>query len=119
MPLYDYGCTKCDNVLEVFHKMADTWDHDCAWCGATLTKHMSDGYVRRSDAVWIEECANGAMNDLTRVREGKEENITTREQARAKISHDYREPYPRARNDSEVAANKRVGLLRTRYLERY
>jgi hypothetical protein len=59
------------------------------------------------------------MNDLTEVRRGRQEKITTREQARAKIRHDYREPYPRATTEREKAANKRVGLLRTRYLERY
>ena len=119
MPVYDYGCTKCDFVEEKFHKMAESPLYQCPHCEVLMQKHMSDGFVKRPDAVWIEECANGAMNDLVRVREGKEENITTREQARAKISHDYREPYPRATTDREVAANKRVGLLRTRYLERY
>lgn len=119
MPTYDYGCAECDNVLEVFHKMADTWDHDCAWCGGKMTKHMSDGFVKRPDSPWIDECANGAMNDLTEVRRGRQERITTREQARAHIKRDYANPYPRPRNDSEVAANKRLTTLRTRYLERY
>lgn len=119
MPLYDYGCRKCDYVTEVVHKMAETYEESCPECGADMYKHMSDGFVKRQDAKWIEECANGAMNDLTRVREGKEENITTREQARKQIKQLYADPYPRPKNDSEMAANKRVGLLRTRYLERY
>lgn len=84
-----------------------------------MTKHMSDGFVKRPDSPWIDECANGAMNDLTEVRRGRQERITTREQARAHIKRDYANPYPRPRNDSEVAANKRLTTLRTRYLERY
>jgi putative FmdB family regulatory protein len=119
MPLYDYGCKECDNVIEVFHKMNETYASVCIECRTPMQKLLSDGFVKRADSPWIEECANGAMNDLQRVREGKEELITTREQARAKISHEYRDPYPRPRNDSEVAANKRVGTLRQRYLERY
>jgi putative FmdB family regulatory protein len=119
MPVYDYGCKECDNVVEVFHKMNERYACVCIDCKTPMQKLLSDGFVKRSDSPWIDECANGAMNDLTRVREGKEERITTREQARAKISHEYREPYPRPRNDSEVASNKRVGALRTRYLERY
>jgi hypothetical protein len=59
------------------------------------------------------------MNDLAEVRRGRQERITTREQARAKIRHDYRDPHPRPQNDNQVAANKRVGTLRQRYLERY
>jgi hypothetical protein len=59
------------------------------------------------------------MNDLSEVVRGRQERITTREQARAKISYDYRDPYPTPSGDKEVAANKRVGALRQRYLERY
>jgi hypothetical protein len=106
-------------VVEKFHKMAESPKFYCPDCLTPLEKNMSDGFVKRSDARWIEECANGAMNDLTEVQRGRQEMIATREQARAKIRHEYRDPYPRPSTDSEVAANKRVGLLRTRYLERY
>ena len=119
MPVYDYGCRECDNVVEVYHLMAEVCRAMCILCKTPMQKNMSDGFVKRPDSPWIEEFANGAMNDLTRVREGKEENITTREQARAKIKHEYRDPYPRPKHKHEEAANKRVGLLRTRYLERY
>ena len=117
--MYDYCCKECDNVIEVFHKMNERYRSMCIECKAPMQKLLSDGFVKRPDAVWIEQCANGAMNDLTRVREGKEENITTREQARAKINHMYRDPYPRPKNKREEAANSRVGSLRQRYLERY
>lgn len=119
MPVYEYGCRECEAVVEAFHGMNEQFRLVCIQCKVPMQKNMSDGFVKRSDARWIDECANGAMNDLTRVREGKEERITTREQARAKIKHEYRDPYPRPRNDGEVAANKRVGALRQRYLERY
>ena len=119
MPLYDYGCKECDNVIEVFHKMDERYASVCINCKTPMQKLLSDGFVKRSDSPWIDECANGAMNDLTRVRQGKEERITTREQARGQIKRLYKEPYPRPRNNDEVAANKRVGTLRKRYLERY
>jgi putative FmdB family regulatory protein len=119
MPVYDYGCKECDNVIEVFHKMAEQYRSMCIECKSPMQKLLSDGFVKRQDSPWIDECANGAMNDLTEVRRGRQPRIRTREQARAKIKHDYREPYPRPGSDSEVAANKRVGTLRQRYLERY
>jgi hypothetical protein len=107
-------------MMEVFHKMAESWDASCTICSVgRFKKQLSDGLVKRSDSPWINECANGAMNDLGEVVRGRQERITTREQARAKIRHDYRDPYPRACNDNQVAANKRVGALRQRYLERY
>ncbi len=119
MPRYDYGCTECDNIMEVFHLMAEQIRCMCILCRVPMQKLLNTGAPKRLDAKGIDDCANGAMNDLTRVREGKEERITTRGQARAQINRLYKEPYPKARNDKEVAANKRVGLLRTRYLERY
>ncbi len=119
MPLYDYGCKECDNVVEVFHKMNERYACVCVDCKTPMTKLLTTGAPRLPDPTWIDECANGIMNDLEQVQRGKQPRITTREQARAKISRDYREPYPRPRNDKEVAANKRVGTLRQRYLERY
>jgi putative FmdB family regulatory protein len=119
MPLYDYGCKECDNVIEVFHKIDEPYRSMCIECKTPMQKLLTTGAPKLPDAPWIEECANGAMNDLTEVRRGRQEKITTREQARAKIRHDYREPYPRPTTEREKAANKRVGLLRTRYLERY
>ncbi len=119
MALYDYGCKECDNVMEVAHPMEERIRCMCIFCRVPMNKLLNTGAPKLPDPKWIDECANGAMNDLQRVREGKEERITTREQARAKISHDYRDPYRRPRNSDEVAANKRVGALRQRYLERY
>lgn len=120
MPLYDYACNHCHTNMEVFHKMAETWDASCTRCKVgRFEKQLSDGFVKRPDAPWIDECANGIMNDLERVHLGKEERITTREQARGQIKALYKEPYPRPKNGREEAANKRVGLLRQRYLERY
>jgi putative FmdB family regulatory protein len=119
MPLYDYGCKECNAVVEVFHKMDEPYRSMCMNCRLPMQKLLTTGAPKLPDPTWIDECANGAMNDLSEVRRGRQERITTREQARAKIRHDYRDPYPRAGNDGEVAANKRVGTLRTRYLERY
>ena len=119
MPVYDYGCKNCDFVEEKYHKMTESPAYKCPHCESVMTKHMSDGFVKRPDAPWIEECANGVMNDLGEVQRGRQENITTREQARAHIRRDYADPYPRPKNKVEEAANKRLTLLRTRYLERY
>lgn len=118
MPLYDYGCNECDNVIEVFHKMDEKIRTMCMVCKVPMQKLLNTGAPRVSDAGWI-KCVNGYMNDLEHVRTGRSPEITTREQARAQIKRLYADPYPRPRNDSEVAANKRVGTLRQRYTERF
>lgn len=119
MALYDYACKDCDNVMEVVHPMAEQIRCMCIFCRVPMNKLLNTGAPKLPDAPWIDECANGAMNDLAEVQRGTQERITTRKQARAKIRHDYRDPYRRPKNDDQVAANKRVGALRQRYLERY
>jgi putative FmdB family regulatory protein len=106
MPLYDYGCTKCDKVIEVFHKMYEEWKYSCSWCGASMRKMLTTGAVKRPDASWIKD-VNGAVNDLTEVHRGRQEHITTREQARSAINRAYSDPHPR------------VQALKKRYLERF
>ena len=119
MALYDYGCKNCDHEEEKAHKMAEAPLYQCPRCDHLMVKLLTTGAPKLPDSPWIEECANGAMNDLSEVRKGRQPKITTREQARAHIRRDYANPYPRPKNDSEVAANKRLTSLRTRYLERY
>lgn len=106
MPLYDYGCKSCDNVIEVFHKMAERVRMVCTNCREPMQKLMSDGFVKRPDANWIKDI-NGAINDLGEAQRGKQEYIETREQARKHINRVYSDPHPR------------VQALRQRYLERF
>jgi putative FmdB family regulatory protein len=106
MPLYDYDCTLCEETIEVFHKMAEEPKYFCARCKNQMTKAMTTGAVKRQDATWITQI-NGTINDLGEVHAGRQENITTREQARSAINKTYSDPHPR------------VQELRKRYLERY
>jgi putative FmdB family regulatory protein len=106
MPLYDYGCTECDNVMEVFHKMDDIVRHVCIDCKVPMQKLLTTGMVKRPDATWVADI-NGTINDLGEAQSGRQEYITTREQARDHIKKVYSDPHPN------------VQKLKTRYLERY
>jgi putative FmdB family regulatory protein len=120
MALYDYRCDDCEIEQEVTHRMDEEPHIECTTCKGGMRKIISGGAgcYKRSDAPWI-KCVNGFMNDLEHVQQGRVEEITTREQARAQIKRLYADPYPRPRNSNEEAANKRVGLLRQRYTERF
>jgi putative FmdB family regulatory protein len=106
MPLYDYDCIKCDFTTEKYHKIAEEPLFYCPDCLYTLRKAMTTGAVRRPDASWVKDI-NGTINDLADAQSGKQEYITTREQARAAINKTYSDPHPN------------VQKLRQRYLERY
>jgi putative FmdB family regulatory protein len=38
MPLYDYQCSKCQNVVEVRHGFNDSYAEPCAACGGELKR---------------------------------------------------------------------------------
>ena len=106
MPLYDYACQKCDHMVEKYHKMAEEPLFHCPDCLIPLVKAMTTGAIKRPDAPWITQI-NGTINDLGEVHAGRQEHITTREQARSAINKTYSDPHPN------------VQALRKRYLERY
>jgi putative FmdB family regulatory protein len=43
MPTYDYKCTKCGHVFEVFHKMTDKALDKCPKCKGKVKKLISSG----------------------------------------------------------------------------
>lgn len=38
MPLYDYQCSKCENVVEVRHGFNDTYAEACPACGGEMKR---------------------------------------------------------------------------------
>jgi len=41
MPNYDYVCSKCRKVFNVFHKMSETPSVKCPKCGSSASKQLS------------------------------------------------------------------------------
>lgn len=106
MALYDYACDDCERTQEVYHPMAYEGEILCEACKQPARKLLTTGQVKRPDAAWIKDI-NGAVNDLGEARKGKQEYITTREQARKHIKQAYHDPHPS------------VQALKKRYLERF
>ncbi|HAV92213.1 TPA: FmdB family transcriptional regulator [candidate division WOR-3 bacterium] len=42
MPNYDYVCSKCKTVFNVFHKMSETPNVKCPKCKAKASKQLSE-----------------------------------------------------------------------------
>jgi hypothetical protein len=81
-------------------------DIGCEVCYNPMRRMLTTGMVKRPDASWVADI-NGTINDLGEAQKGKQEYITTREQARKHIKHAYRDPHPK------------VQELKKRYLERF
>lgn len=45
MPLYDYQCSECQNVVEVRHGFNDAYTEPCAACGGALKRVISPAPV--------------------------------------------------------------------------
>ena len=43
MPTYEYKCTKCEEIFEIFQKMTDIPLNECPVCGGELQKVISGG----------------------------------------------------------------------------
>lgn len=55
MPIYEYICTKCENVHEALQKMSDDPLQDCPACGKpALKKKISAAGFRLSGSGWYE-----------------------------------------------------------------
>ncbi|MDO8461231.1 MAG: zinc ribbon domain-containing protein [Deltaproteobacteria bacterium] len=61
MPIYEYKCSKCSQVFEIFHKITEKKAQKCARCGSRLERLISqtsfalkgegwykDGYTKKS-----------------------------------------------------------------------
>jgi putative FmdB family regulatory protein len=106
MPLYDYECTNCKTEIELHTRIEEI--PRCEVCMEQMRRLISMGHgaYKRSDAPWIRS-VNGYLNDKEFAQRGKQEYISTREQARAQIEREYSDPHPR------------VQELKREYLDRF
>lgn len=52
MPLYEYRCRKCGNVLEKIQKFSDSPLVKCAECGGKLEKLISSSAIQFKGSGW-------------------------------------------------------------------
>ena len=65
MPIYEYKCTKCNNVFEVLQKFSDTPITHCPRCGGSVKK--SESSFRLKGSGWY-------LTDYARKHSPKEDN---------------------------------------------
>jgi putative FmdB family regulatory protein len=55
MPTYDYKCSLCSNVFEVFHGINETPDINCPKCSNRAEKHISlnSGLIFKGSGFYI------------------------------------------------------------------
>ena len=55
MPIYEYGCTKCDHVFEMMQKISDPAPSSCPQCGGDVEKMMSTGAFHLKGGGWYSD----------------------------------------------------------------
>ncbi|MBM4175230.1 MAG: zinc ribbon domain-containing protein [Ignavibacteria bacterium] len=60
MPTYDYKCSFCSNVFEVFHGINETPDINCPECSNRAKKHISlnSGIIFKGSGFYITDYKN-------------------------------------------------------------
>ncbi|MFT6274798.1 MAG: putative FmdB family regulatory protein [Halioglobus sp.] len=67
MPIYEYQCQDCDEVVEVLQKIADAPAVDCPSCGKpSLKKKISAAAFRLKGSGWYEtDFKTGAKKNIS------------------------------------------------------
>lgn len=52
MPIYEYQCTQCGNIVEVWQKFSDPPNEKCEKCGGPLKKIISQNTFHLKGSGW-------------------------------------------------------------------
>ena len=52
MPIYEYQCSKCGNITEVWQKFSDPPIENCTKCGGTVKKIISQNTFHLKGSGW-------------------------------------------------------------------
>ncbi|MDH5543707.1 MAG: zinc ribbon domain-containing protein [Nitrospinota bacterium] len=55
MPIYEYGCPKCEREFEVLHGISDNSARKCPECGAKMKKLISLGSFHLKGGGWYKD----------------------------------------------------------------
>jgi putative FmdB family regulatory protein len=55
MPIYEYACEKCGNVVEVMQKVSDPPPKKCLKCGGRLTRVISQSSFQLKGGGWYKD----------------------------------------------------------------
>ena len=65
MPIFEYQCNKCGNVMEFLEKASSRSKHVCDKCGdSNMSKLFSSFAVGRSDCSESKQCGMSRFSDL-------------------------------------------------------
>ena len=94
MPTYDLKCESCGLEFEAFCRMDERLKQRCKLCGSKTRILVSAPAVARPDSPWY-RTVNGNIDDLEKVRKGRQKRIETREDYREAVNRIYSDPHPR------------------------
>jgi len=72
MPIYEYECTSCGNIEEVFQKFSDKALTKCAHCSGKLHKLISQSTFHLKGTGWyVTDYANGSKGSAETSKKNK------------------------------------------------
>ena len=78
MPIYEYECTQCGEIEEVFQKFSDKPLKKCRHCSGKLQKLISQSTFHLKGSGWyVTDYANKSKTNAATSRKGPEKESTT------------------------------------------
>jgi putative FmdB family regulatory protein len=77
MPIYEYECTKCAKIEEIFQKFSDKPLAKCQHCGGKLQKLISQSTFHLKGTGWyVTDYANKAKSNSATAKKAKQSNTS-------------------------------------------
>jgi putative FmdB family regulatory protein len=77
MPIYEYECTKCGEVEEIFQKFSDKPLKKCRYCSGKLHKLISQSTFHLKGTGWyVTDYANKSKTDAAASKNKPEKALT-------------------------------------------
>lgn len=104
MPSYDYNCTDCDTIFELFHMMTDDSIKHCPQCNSTNVEKLISGGAAVIVKGTQTPCYGGRRAE--EIKEIKKEKKQKREKQKAKAKENAIKNPPWWRPDPKVIDTK-------------
>ena len=74
MPIYEYKCSKCGHLTEMWQKFSDPPLTECEICGGSVNKIISQNTFHLKGSGWyVTDYSSGQAKNRPAKKEGKEE----------------------------------------------
>ncbi len=87
MPIYEYQCSRCKNVFELFHKMGEDCEAVCPKCMVPAKKLISaTNFVLKGSGFYVNDYPSKSLQDGKRAeKEGSDKAVPIKSEGKDRL----------------------------------